>query len=256
MRAVATLVLVGLSCASPLVAQKATPLSESELAAITSRGRLIAEYNDASRRAAASIQSRKPAGEITRYIARKTTAGWVVVFGRFSEGKDSFLIVHEVTLENSQLDVKTNDPPEADTGFFFAAAKAIETAMQNAQLEKRPYISCLLPTDSSQFYVYVLPAQTQQDVYPLGGDTRFLVSADGSQIVETRRLHQTVIEVNRSTAAAKKLISGFHTHILTNAPEDTDVFHVLRQANPLPEYIATTSGTYMVTKDGAIKHVK
>jgi hypothetical protein len=54
----------------------------------------------------------------------------------------------------------------------------------------------------------------------------------------------------------KKTAGGFHTHILTDTPEDTDVFHVLRRTTPVPEFVGTKSGTYVVNTDGTIKRVK
>ncbi len=43
---------------------------------------------------------------------------------------------------------------------------------------------------------------------------------------------------------------------MTDTPEDTDVFHVLRQKQPLPEAVGTKNGIYMVEIDGTIKRVK
>lgn len=110
--------------------------------------------------------------------------------------------------------------------------------------------------DSGQFYAYVLPAQTVANVYPLGGDTWFLVSSDGSKIIETRQLHKTILEVKHSAPAGKTPAGSFHTHVLTDTPEDTDVFHVLRQNPPLPEFVGTKSGNYMVETDATIKRIK
>jgi hypothetical protein len=251
---------VALVLCSPLVlAQKSKPLSDSELAAITSRGRFLAEYDFASWHATDAVLALKPPqGAVRRYIARKTDTGWAVAFGRFDETKDSFLIVYEAIQESSpkEFSVKTYDPPQKDTGFFYIAAKGIQISLENSHLDKRPYNTYVLPSDSGRFYVYVLPAQTAADVYPLGGDTRFLVSADGSQIIETRPLHKTILEVKLSAPAGKKPAGGFHTHVLTETPEDTDVFHVLRQTTPLPEFIGTKSGNYTVQTDGTIKRVK
>jgi hypothetical protein len=246
-------------CSSFVSAQQTTPLSDSELAAITARGRFLAEYDFASWHATnAVIALKPPKGVVSRYIARKTDAGWVVAFGRFTETKDAFLIVYEAIQGSSpkEFGVKAYDPPQKDTGFFYIAAKGIQISLENSHLEKRPYNTYVLPSDSGQFYVYVLPAQTAADVYPLGGDTRFLVSADGSQIIEIRPLHKTILEVKHSAPAGKKPAGGFHTHVLTDTPEDTDVFHVLRQTPPLPEFIGTKSGNYIVEADGTIKRVK
>lgn len=258
MRTLLKLVIALVLCVPSVSAQKGKPLSNSELATITTRGRMLAEYDTASSHATDAVKALNPAdGAVGRYIAKKTDAGWVVVFGRFNETKDAFLIVYDATQGKSTLEfgVKTSDPPLKDTGFFYIAAKAIELSLQNVQLENRPYNIYVLPLDSGQLYVYILPAQTVTDIYPLGGDTRFLVSADGSNIIETRRLHKTILE-NRSGASGTKQVAGFHTHILTDTPEDTDVFHVLRQTNPVPEIVGTQNGIYNVETDGTIKRVK
>jgi len=220
---------------------------------------MLENYDTASWHATDAVLALKPAeGAVSRYIAKKTDAGWVVVFGKFNETKDAFLVAYQATQGSDplQFTVKTYSPPQMDTGFFYIAAKAIEISLQNTHLEKRPYNTYVLPLDSGQLYVYVLPAQTMADVYPLGGDARYLVSADGSNIIETRQLHRSILEVKHSAPSGSKPAGGYHTHVLTDAPEDTDVFHVLRQKQPLPEAIGTKSGIYMVQTDGTIKRVK
>jgi hypothetical protein len=246
-------------CSISVVPQNSKPLADSELAAITARGRMLADYDTASWHATDAVLALKPpAGAVSRYIAKKTDPSWVVVFGKFTETKDGFLIAYEATQGSDprQFAVKTYDPPRTDTGFFYFAAKAIEIALQNSHLERRPYNTYVLPLDSGQLYVYVLPAQTVADVYPLGGDVRYLVSADGSKIIETRRLHKSIMEVKHSAPPGSKPAGGAHSHVLTDAPEDTDVFHVLRQKQPFPEAVGTKSGVYMVQTDGSIKRLK
>jgi hypothetical protein len=239
------------------LAQKSKMLSDAELAEITARGRFLAEYDTASWHATDAMLALKPEnGTVKRYIARKTDTGWIVDFGRFNETRDAFLIVYEATQGGSplQFTVKTYDPPQKDAGFFYIAAKAIEVSLQNFQGEKRPYNTYVLPLAPGQMYVYVVPAQTKADVYPLGGDARYLVSNDGSTILETRRLHKTILEV--STPAGIHPEGGYHTHVLTDVPEDTDVFHVLRRKFPIPEFIGTKNGVYKVEADGTIKRTK
>ncbi|HKT46049.1 MAG TPA: hypothetical protein VJP87_00870 [Candidatus Acidoferrales bacterium] len=132
---------------------------------------MLAEYDAAAWHATDAVLGLKPAqGTVRRYIAQKTDAGWVVVFGRFTETKDAFLIAYEATEKNGPrlFAVKTYDPPQRNTGFFYATAKGIQLSLENSQLEKRPYNTAVLPSESGQFYVYVLPAQTVAGVYPLG----------------------------------------------------------------------------------------
>ena len=252
------LTLIILCAVSPL-AQGTGSVSDSDLVEITARGRFLAEYDAASWHATDAVKSLQPAqGLVSKYIARKAPTGWVVAFGRFSEAKDAFLIVYEASEGSSlrEFTVKTYDPPRNDTDYFYKAAKAIELSLRNAQLQKRPYNTYVLPLDSGQFYVYVAPAQTVPDIYPLGGDTRFLISADGSNIVEARQLHKTILETKPSAPGGANPVAGVHSHVLTDMPEDTDVFHVLRQRHPLPEMIGTKSGVYKIDTDGTIKRLK
>lgn len=258
MRTFLKLVIAIVLCAPSVFAQKSKPLSDSELAQITARGRILADYDTASWHATDAVLALKPAeGAVGRYIARKTDAGWVVVFGRFNETRDAFLIVYEATQGSSpqQFTVKTYDPPQKDTGFFYVAARAIEISLQSFHLEKRPYNTYVLPLDSGQLYVYILPAQTTADVYPLGGDVRYLISADGSTVIETRQLHKSILEIKNSDKLVK-IEGGYHTHVLSDVPEDTDVFHVLRKKPLVPEFVGTKSGIYIVQIDGTIKREK
>lgn len=259
MRTSLKVVIALVLCTPSVLAQKNKPPTDAELAAITARGRTLAEYDVASWHATDAVVALKPPqGVVGRYIARKVDGRWVVVFGRFSEAKDAFLIVYEAAQGSGpeEFSVKTYDPPQKDTGFFYAAAQGIQISLENSHLERRPYNTYVLPLDSGQFYVYVLPAQSTADAYPLGGDTRYLLSADGLRIMETRQLHRTILETKHAPSSDKKTVGGFHSHVLTDTPEDTDVFHVLRQSPPLPEFVGTRNGTYVVNTDGTIKRVK
>lgn len=69
-------------------------------------------------------------------------------------------------------------------------------------------------------------------------------------------LPKTILEVKHSVPSGTKPAGGFHTRVLTDTTEDTDVFHVLRQTPPLPEFVGTKNGNYMVETEGTIKRVK
>jgi hypothetical protein len=47
-----------------------------------------------------------------------------------------------------------------------------------------------------------------------------------------------------------------HTHVLSDTPEDTDVFHVLTRKPTVPELISTEHFLFMVESDGSIKFRK
>lgn len=257
MRENITLALVVLLCVSTAMAQRSSPASESELAEITERGRHLAAYDQAAWHATDAVLALKPAeGSVARYIARRTDAGWTVVFGRFNDKRDKFLIVYEANqgANPREFKVKKHEPAKEVTDFYFYAAQAIDTALADFRGQNRPYNVAALPTKSDQIYVYVVPAPTKAGVWPLGGDVRYLISKDGSKIVEKRQLHKAIIELEPS-AKGNTPVAGFHTAVLDDVPEDTDVFHVLSREPSAPEYVMTEKFVYLIQVDGTIKYL-
>lgn len=177
------------------------------------------------------------------------------MFGRLNDKRDKFLVAYEATQSANSKDftVRKNDPPKEDTGFFLFAAKAIETSLADFKGAARPYNVAVLPANSNQIYVYAVPAQTKEGIFPLGGDTRYLVSVDGSKILEKRQLHISIIEF--SPTANENVQAGFHTAVLEDIPEDTDVFHVLSRRPPVPEYVGTKQFVFRIETDGTINYL-
>lgn len=224
--------------------------SETELAAITGRGVFLAEYDAAAWQATDAVKTAHPVeARIGRYIARKTEGGWVVDFGRLNQAGDKFLVAYEAVQRGSsaKFDVKAAfDPAREDAGWNLAAAKGIETAMKDFGGTSRPYNIAVLPAEREGMYVYLYPAQVKVGVYPLGGDVRYHVSPDGTKIIDRRQMHKTIIE---SVPARKdvKVAVGYHSHVLSDLPEDTDVLLVLTRKPRVPEIVV--AGPYMFTID-------
>lgn len=263
MRAALAIGLLSIACGEFLLprslpAKKENP-GNPDLAAITARGKLLAEYDVAAAYSTDAVQALNPdAASVSRYIAKKTGAKWTVAYGRFSVGGSKFLIVYEAQQGNTpeKFTVEKHDPPLEDTGFFLFAARGIEIALRDFPRENREYNISVLPAESDQFYVYIVPAQMAEGVYPLGGDARYLMSADGFRIVEKRQLHNSILDRKEDTKSGAKVAAGFHTHILSDVPEDTDVFYVLWRKPPRPEYVSGGKRTYEIGVDGTIKIVK
>jgi hypothetical protein len=223
--------------------------SDVELAAITWRGVLLAEYDEAAWQATDALKATHPVeARIGRYIARRTVGGWVVDFGRLNEASDKFLVAYEAVQRGSSVkfDVRTFDPARDDAGWNLAAAKGIETAMKDFGGTSRPYNVAVLPAEREGMYVYLYPAQVKAGVYPLGADVRYHVSHDGTKISEKRQMHRAIIE---SLPARKdvKVAVGYHSHVLSDQPEDTDVLLVLTREPRVPEIVV--AGPYMFTID-------
>jgi len=235
--------------------------TEAELAAITERGRALAEYDRAAWHATDAVQTANPKtvdGEI--YIGKKANGKWTLAFGVLNADKRKFLIGYEAEqiAERKEFTVKKDDPAREDEGFYLFAARAIELALAEFGKVNRPYNAAVLPVTAADgkyqqglLYVYFYPAQTKAGTYPLGGDARYLVSADGMKIIEKRRMHKTVLDV--APVKGKKMVAGYHSHVLSDVPEDTDVLHVLQQDPPVPEMIVTPHFEYEVARDGTIR---
>jgi hypothetical protein len=243
------------SCAG-LVAQKVEQENkvptQAELQAITARGKMLAEYDVAAWHATDVIQDLKPVKGSTRYyIAKKTDAGWVVVFGRLSDSHDRFLTLYQAN-QGTRPDYFTDkkyDPPLERTDFYFCAAKAFEAALKDLGPVNRPYNAYAIPLEAGQLYVYLLPAQTENGVYPLGGDVRYTFTADGNSMVEKRQMHKSILEFT----IKKDTVAGSHTHVLSLTPEDSDVFYVLTRKPSIPEYVGTLDKKiYIIQTDGSI----
>jgi hypothetical protein len=240
---------------------KDKPESKPVLPDVTARGRALYEYDQAAWHATDAVQATHPiAQSIGRYIARKSEMGWRVAFGHLNDSRDKFLVAYEATqgATAQEFTVKKCDPPLEDDSSYLAAATAIDTALHDFQGERRPYNVAVLPAPSEQLYVYVIPAQTKTGIYPLGGDVRYLVTRDGSTIVDKRQLHKSIIETSpTSVPKGAKPVAGVHSHVLSDVPEDTDVFHVLTRQPPQPEIIATKNRKlYEITTDGTIHERK
>jgi len=243
----------------PAFGQGSSIPTGDELAQITARGRMLFAYDQAAWHASDAVMAAHPREEdLGRFVAQKTAEGWTVAFGRLNEARDAFLVSVLATQGKTaeEFTVKKFDAPERDTGFYFAAAKAIETTLPDFHGANRRYNVAVLPAGEGRLYVYFVPAQTENGIFPLGADARYLVSADGATIVEKRQLHKGLIPTGGPVPPGATVVGGSHSHVLSDIPEDTDVFYVLTRKPSMPEYIGTQIAVYAVEKDGTIRVVE
>jgi hypothetical protein len=69
-----------------LAAKTSSKPSDAELAAITARGVLLAEYDTAAWQATDAVTAAHPRERTNLYIARKTDTGWIVDLGIWGHG--------------------------------------------------------------------------------------------------------------------------------------------------------------------------
>jgi len=239
----------------PGFVQSVSPPSAAELNAITERGILLNEYDQAAWHASDVVQTANPKTvEGQKYIAKKENGRWTVAFGKLSLDQKAFEIHYEAVQQEKPHEFRVSQEytQRTDAGFYLFAARAVELAQKDFHGENRSYNIAVLPAPQDQLFVYIYPAQTKPRIYPLGGDVRYLISPDGTKIIEKRQLHKSILETGTPSAKGKKLVAGFHTHVLGNLPEDTDVFHVLTQDPCVPEMVGTPHFLFKISADGVI----
>lgn len=236
-------------------AQRNTPPTQQELDEISARGHALQEYDQAAWHGTDAVLALKPApGEVQRYIARKRGAEWTVYFGRFSPDKDKFNVAYEAIPLDSSNGFKAVriDPATVVDEELNAMARASATALDAFKdRENGSYNVSVLPAPEGKLFVYILPATSENNVSLLGGDLRDLVSGDGKTILETRRLHHSILRFENSKTEA----AGFHTAVMDDIPEDTDVFFVLNRQPQVPEYLASKKYFYIVKENGTIQFI-
>jgi hypothetical protein len=246
---------------SVLNAQAKLPPADSILTGITERGRALSEYDFAAWHGSDAIASlRPPAGSVTHYIARRTDSGWTVTFGHLSASRDTFLVAYEAVpsaTPSQPARYSATAAPRSDTGYYRRAAMAIDVAQADFGSVARPYNVAALPGPDGRWWVYLVPAPTVPGVWPLGGDARYLISADGREIIARRQLHKSILEFDarKFTEGSNRLKAGTHTAVLDNIPEDTDVFYVLERSPKMPEYIVTDAFIFRIDVDGVIRNM-
>ena len=236
--------------------QRTAPASTAELLAISERGRALYAYDEAAWHSTDAVMALKPTkGSFESYIGQKFGDKWTVVYGKLNADRDRYLVIYEATQAGSSIEfnVKKYDQPKEDKGFYFTAALALSLAKSDFGSVNRPYNAAVLPAGSGQLYVYLLPAQTEDGVFPLGADVRYLISTDGKNVVEKRQLHKSIIEFRFPKDATPD--SGYHTAILDDVPEDSDVFHVLTRTPKIPEWVVTNKYVYQIKPDGSLLYL-
>lgn len=235
------------------------PPTADVLASITHRGRLLAEADQVSWLGSGAMTSLElPPDSVRRLISRKTTQGWQVALGDLSADQSTFLVSQLATpgIYADHWASSLFEPARPDSGYFLRAGRAIEASLGMFRpVARRPYIATVIPADDGPTWlVYVYPAPEQEGVWPRGGDMRFRVSADGRVVIEARRLHETIMEYSPRTARSSSSRAEYSQPAVTgNAPEDTDVFHVIQRRPAISELMTAGRFQYRIDTDGSIR---
>jgi hypothetical protein len=243
--------------ASPLAGQM-RHVEDKDLAAylsgVTERGRALYAYDQCAWHGTDAIFALHPDMHgATHYICLKALEGWDLVFPRWNAAHDRLLVAYEAVEAGGpeNYTAKAYDPPREGPQDLIAKERALELAISDFGEVKRQYNTAILPVGDGSLYVYLYPAQTRADVWPLGGDVRYTISADGRQIIEKRQLHKAILDMQFDPKM--HIVSGVHIHVLSDVPEDTDVFYVLTRKPSIPEFIGAGKRMFTVNTDGGIQ---
>lgn len=222
------------------------------LSAITERGRALYAYDQAAWKGTDAVFALKPKTEgMAHYICIKTAKGWRVVFPKWNDAHDKLLVAYEATENASgKFEARAVDPPKLADKEVQTAALALETAIGDFGKPQRPYNSAVLPAPGGKYYVYLYPGQIKAQAWPIGGDIRYSISGDGQHILDKRQLHKAILDAEPKPGSNE--VAGYHFHILTDLPEDTDVLYVLNRKPSMPEYIGAGKQYFLINTDGSI----
>lgn len=218
-------------------------------------GRALFAYDQAAWHATDAFLGLHPNTEgLTHYLCIKTPTGWLVTFPKWSSARDRLLAAYEAreTEHPGVFKAAAVDPPRETDDSLVAMELALETALKDFRGENRPYNTAVLPAPHSRLYVYIYPGQTKEAVWPIGGEVRCTISADGTRIVEKRTMHESILDIEYDPKL--KIEAG--THSLSDMPEDTDVLCVLERQPRIPEYVDSSRGTFVIETDGSIHLTK
>lgn len=195
---------------------------------------------------------------VERYVAYHADSGWVVAFGRLSAERDTFYVSHigipaavNGQRVDTQYEFETFAQPAADVDFLVRAARAMDLATITMGMTKRPYSAAAIPDENGNWFVYLTPSADIANVWPLGDDMRYRVSADGERVLETRRMHAGMVKPSKDGAQLTSRRKALH-----DTPEDTDVFHMLVNRGSASAVVVTGKYQYLVSPDGSIKLVQ
>ena len=238
---------------SVLVGQVPGDSPDSVLLAISDRGRRLAAYDRAAWHATDALMALRPdLREVNVMLPRVQPDGaWIVHFARLSEGRDSLYQIYAVVGSESDTSYTAHKttPPRLLAEPELRAARALHRALEDFGKPSRPYNSYVLPRHDDGFWVYFIPAQTDARAFPHGGDVRYHVAENGQTIIGRHQMHVSVM----NAAAPPNAVSGVHTVVSEDLPQDTDVFLVLRRTPRLPELIMTENHLYEIAVDGSIR---
>ncbi|MFH2008426.1 MAG: hypothetical protein ABI333_17705 [bacterium] len=185
-----------------------------------------------------------PNSESLSVLERVTDLHWRAHFGSLSAEGQTFQASLQVEVTHQKTKVQTLAQPRSLPGALTAQARAILTA--KTHLEHRSggwagrlqrtrkvwfnHFARVRPDQKVDVWVVAFPTRKHQVV--LGGDYRFLISADGSRVLHARSLHSglTVADMTAQSERQPALMNHIHRAREGELPTATDLLKL--QSSP------------------------
>lgn len=236
-------------------ASEQVPSAEA-LTLIENRAILLADYERAVTKATqlltANTQNRYSAFE--SYIALKEKAMWLVFFGHIQDEVGAFLITNSFQCSDLSCDKMASvEDLKINAREIFELAKAAQLALLFLGVNFSDYDTKVFREKDRSVTVYVTPSSKKEGIELIGGDFKFSISPDASEIFTKTTLHKNILEVPMPSSGTNKVAGGFHTHVLNDLPTETDVAFILLNPQLAPNYIVGPTWMSYIDANGRIK---
>ena len=242
--------------ASSAVAQEVGPVFD-EARAIEARGRLIAEYELVLRRASELLFSTKAEHMVAgHYFALKKENNWTFYFGSLAEGDHVFTTRYTFSFKDDAIEkmkeVKTDKTPAPAEVLQLARAVKLALGAVDAAWPQRRIMAFAEPDASVS--VYIVPENEKEDSVLLGGDVKLIISPspDGLKVAKNEPLHSGTLLVPLTVEEGKERAAGYHLHVTTDLPVETDVALVILHPQLAPHYVVGKKWISKLNPDGTI----
>jgi len=254
LRTLSICTLLIILAASSAFGQEVGPVFD-EARAIETRGRLIAEYELVLRRASELLFSTKAEHMASgHYFALKKENNWTFYFGSLAEGDDIFVTKYAFSCKDDAIEkmkeVKADKAPDE----LLQLARAVKLALgavDAAWPQRR--VMAFVETDSS-VSVYTVPENEKEDSVLLGGDAKLTISPspEGLKVTKNDPLHSGTLLVSLAVEEGKERAAGYHLHMTTDFPSETDVALVVLHPQLAPHYVVGKKWISKLNPDGTI----
>lgn len=241
---------------------KLSPQLEAQLASRMKRSQEIFEYERLAWIASDLLMEKKPdINDLGMWVEIPAKGRRFIFFGRFKNEKDhiqkpdGFAVVYGFwapignpdEVHEMDLDQEFRASPESFKDLPDLAAAAAIVKKYPSPINMAWNYSVFREPDQT-ITAYLLPANSESGIIPIGCDFRISISPDGKKILNTVNLHRSFLKMPLDAPVSNdksKPVGGFHTHTLQeDLPPETDVAVFKLYNSKHPHYMATKIGLF------------